>query len=333
MRTLERELISMVRPRGNAAQATRRGWRAPDGDPQTRPSRSNPFPRFREEHGACPSATPLQIALERLAAATQKYAALVERRRRALRECTYSEAYGSYRTTPAGALVGPVLTFAPEAFNLSISYVGTRRTDLSWWQLWHHGQRPLLYKAAFAILHCRRPGRRLEAQRRWHHGAQLLGELGWYFPALRLPRDASDDAFRCRVVRGPQATHARLRFGMPAVARETRMAELLASSLAPRSAAMRGLDLVRVKRFWKLPLPRGPSSQWDEACRSIAEFGVRARPVACQPCRNRVRSPPPCLCRDDARWSRRLRHTPARCRGQGRRRWWSSRIRTWRPPG
>lgn len=134
----------------------------------------------------------------------------------------------------------------------------------------------------------------------------MLGELPWALPAVRLPRDMAPQskrsvmrrlrdalaegcvwrrawaAERLRCVLAPVPTLARCRFGMAAATRDADCAMLRSKPAAWRAQADAGLDLRRIKAYWKVPLVGSPMDHWSSVVAKLEEFAQvvrRSRPL------------------------------------------------------
>lgn len=99
---------------------------------------------------------------------------------------------------------GPQDIRGEEALDLLISWICGRDNDVDWDDILRRAPRRMLYRIGFALLHLRRPGRRLHGIKRRRHASQRYGELPWAFGAVRLSRDADTDVHqkvRDRVLR------------------------------------------------------------------------------------------------------------------------------------
>lgn len=311
VRAAEDRLIRMLRPRGNTTLATRGGWRADPADPAdpdyaARRPRGRPWPRARRCR-AC-AGGPMECLAQDLGRVVEMWTARVAAMQQAqaarrLRECHFLEAYDGFRATPAGREYGPHTVLQDSGFDMLVAWVCTRDSDVDWSLIVRVGGRRLLYRLAFALLHLRRPGRRLQGIRRWRFGSSRVGELPWRFGAVRVPHAATVEARRAlrsrlldglargcrwrrawvaervRFVKAPVTTFARGRFGMAEAARTARCSALRAMSPDWAARAARGEDLVRIKMYWKLPMPASPARQWRDQLEELHGFVRRLAPA------------------------------------------------------
>lgn len=315
MRALEAALIRRVAPLGNTSLATKGGWRrnAEVTNAEAEHGRRRPWPwQRRKLDSPGPAISARDLVLLGLPRLLERWCARMAARRQAaaareLREVHYDEAQ-RFRATPAGRLDGPIDLYAESSFDLLIAWIATRGTDMDWLHLERAGGRRALYRVGFALLHMRRPGRRLEGLRRWRHGAALLGELPWALPVVRLPRDLAPECRRdivrrlrdaladgcawrrawvterLRCVQAPATTVARRRFGMAQAARDADCARLRAMPEAWQARAAAGLDLRRIKKYWKVPDIVTPMDRWRALTLELEALAARvrrSRPTLC----------------------------------------------------
>lgn len=302
MGCLERRLIKQLAPRGNATFATRHGWRRTETDaPPDRPgaARSRPPPRLRA--GTSPARSAVQAAqnylprdLDRLFAAEARRATSASAN--TLREAHFDVAYWAHRAVTLQGACGPVDITVPTARAVFIAQVCTRSAAPSWEALWRTGGRRAFYEVGSAVRQLKRPGRRLLASQRWRRCSQRFGELPWAFKPLALPRGLPQAAVRqvlrqiaahlargcpwralwvrtvLRPVQEAQTTYARRCFGMAAAARTCHMAELDAASPDVVRRALAGADMLRSKRYWKLPVVEDATERWRRASATVSEW-------------------------------------------------------------
>lgn len=154
----------------------------------------------------------------------------------------------------------------------------------------------ILYRLGLSVLHLRRQGRLRLGRERLQRQLHLHHELPWTIRPLVLPADlpatdarevvrrlthlvAGDDVWRARwlrarrrPVRGAERTYARRHFAMSSVARNADVDRLLTLPTQVRDDALRGLDMRRVKRYWKLSVPPDNTTVVRETAEAIAEW-------------------------------------------------------------
>lgn len=300
MRALERRLILATRPVANTSLATRRSWRqyAGPNDGTVAATRRRPPPRFRAALRLTRAPTSYEELAKTLPADILAWREWEARRARAaasakLREMTFGNAYDAMRTARLRSSEGPIDMFAGDPLDLVTSFVATRGSDVDWIDMVRRHGRPLFYRIGFALLHMRRPGRRLAGVKRWRHGAGVLGELPWRLPVLRLPPETPAMARaamlryvctqtsggcrwrrawlseRLRPVHDSRVTFMSAAMNMQKVARTACAQDLLAADPHRAAAAARGEDLIRIKRYWRLPVLRQPTELWQAGAIAI----------------------------------------------------------------